>query len=192
MKFRTAVRRSTVIIVILIAAVCIGYAYSVFGDRMDIKNHPREFAEYVEKYAAEYGIPEYVVYGVMAVESDFQSNVVTDDGRIGLMQLDAGTYAWIGALLGQTAESGILYDPETNIRCGTYLLAFLYTEYGNWRTALTAYEAGRAEVDLWLADSANYDGDEFVPPDGELANKVERMEEKIEKYRTLYYGTAQN
>ena len=192
MKFRTAVRRSTVILVILVAAVCIGYAYQIVGDRMDVQNHPRSFSDFVERYAAEYGVPEYVVYGVIAEESGFQSNAVSEDGRIGLMQLDTDTYLWIGSLLGMKAESGILYDPETNIRCGTYLLSSLYAEYGDWRTALAAYETGRAQVDLWTAEESGGEAGNFTTPDDALNRKLDRLEDRIEKYRELYYGAVQN
>ena len=67
MKFRTAVRRSTVIVVILVAAVFIGYGYQLVGEILDRRNHPREFAGFVEKYSATYGVPEYMLYAVITI-----------------------------------------------------------------------------------------------------------------------------
>ena len=56
MKFRTAAQRSAVIVVILVASICIGYIVNTLGHRIDIKKHPREYSEFVEKYSAEYGL----------------------------------------------------------------------------------------------------------------------------------------
>ena len=69
MKFKNAVQRSVVIITILILSMLCGYLYQFIGHRMDLKNHPREYEEFVEKYAAEYGVPEYVVDDVIHQES---------------------------------------------------------------------------------------------------------------------------
>ena len=132
MKFRTAVRRSTVIIVILTAAVFIGYGYQIVGEILDRKNHPREFAGYVETYSAAYGVPEYMLYAVIKEESDFQSNKVSENGRIGLFQIHPDMLGWLNGITKENLEPGLLYDPETNIRCGAYILSYLYTENGAW------------------------------------------------------------
>ena len=58
MKLKNAVHRSFVIIVILLMSIAVGYVYSLLGHRADLNSHPREYTEYVEKDAAEYGIPE--------------------------------------------------------------------------------------------------------------------------------------
>ncbi len=193
MKFRTVMRRSTVIIVILLAAVLIGYLCETVGKRLDLKRHPRSYAEYVEKYAAEYGVPEYTLYGVMAAESDFQSNFVSEDGRIGLMQLDKDSYYRVAEILHETAEAGILYDPDTNIRFGAYLLSTLYAAYGGrWRPAYIAFEAGREQAEIWAADAQYLDeyGNLTKTPDEGLNAKIDEIEKTVETYRSLYYGGA--
>ena len=61
MKFRTAVRRSTVILFILAASVFLGYAYQIFGDYLEKRDNPRTYADYVSRYCEEYGLPDEVI-----------------------------------------------------------------------------------------------------------------------------------
>ncbi len=189
MKFRTAVRRSTVIVVILVAAVFIGYGYQLVGEILDRRNHPREFAGFVEKYSATYGVPEYMLYAVINTESGFQSNKVSENGRIGLFQIHPDMLDWLNGITKENLGHGLLYDPETNIRCGAYILSYLYTENGAWLPTLAAYEAGQAAVDEWekieaLIDSA---GVLKTIPDEATASFVGQILDDAEMYRALYY-----
>jgi soluble lytic murein transglycosylase len=43
-----------------------------------------------------------------------------------------------------------LYEPEINVRYGSFYLRRLLTKYGDTRLALAAYNAGQANVDGWL------------------------------------------
>ncbi len=190
MKFRTAVRRSTVIIIILVSALFIGYGYQIVGEILDRKNHPREFTGTVETYSAAYGVPEYILYAVIKEESGFQSNKVSDNGRIGLFQIHPDMLEWLNGITKENLGPGLLYDPETNIRCGAYILSYLYTENGAWIPALAAYEAGQAVVDEWekvdaLVDSAGY---LKTIPDDATASFVKRILKSAEMYRKLYYA----
>ena len=123
MKFRSTVFRSVVIIVILCLSLGVGFLYQTIWHRIDLENHPIEFAEYVTKYAEEYGVPEYILYAVIKVESDFESNRLSEAGEIGLMQISPETFSWLLTLTKESLDPGILYDPETNIRYGAYLLS---------------------------------------------------------------------
>jgi soluble lytic murein transglycosylase len=44
-----------------------------------------------------------------------------------------------------------LYDPEINVRYGSFYLRRLLNKYGDERLALAAYNAGQANVDEWIA-----------------------------------------
>jgi soluble lytic murein transglycosylase len=44
-----------------------------------------------------------------------------------------------------------LFDPEINVRYGSFYLRRLIDKYGNTRLALAAYNAGQANVDAWRA-----------------------------------------
>ena len=45
-----------------------------------------------------------------------------------------------------------LYNPELNVRYGSWYLRHLLDKYGDERTALAAYNAGQRNVDEWRAD----------------------------------------
>ena len=189
MKFRSAVRRSTVIIVILIASVFLGYGYQLLCEYLDRKQNPREYAEFVSRYAEEYGIPDYMVYAVISVESGFRSGAVSDDGRIGLMQVDPENLEWLESSLREPLEQRSLHDPETNIRCGSYYLAYLYSLFGRWTPTLAAYETNPDDVTFWSLESALTDkaGNLLRTPYESLNEKIEAIEKKAEIYRSLYH-----
>ncbi len=181
MKLRNAAERSLVILVILILSVLFGYVYSSVWHSVDLRNHPRDYSEFVEKYAADYGVPEHLIYGVILAGSDFESNYVSEDGRIGLMQLSEQTFGKLTRITKEELTPGILYDPETNIRYGTYWLSYLYTKYGRWNTVLTIHAVDDEDlVALWLesGDYTDENGNLSDLPDDELNETVAEMEKR--------------
>ena len=192
MRYRNTVTRSIVICLILVLSLGVGYIIDAICRKIDYKNHPREYTEYVEKYAAQYGVPEYIAYAVIKTESDFQSNYVGQDGAIGLMQLSEETYRLIAAVMKDGTEAGILYDPETNIRYGIYYLSYLYTEYNRWNTVFAVFHAGRAQVDKWMTDPSLIDalGNLIQIPDDTTAAYVDRVTDNVEIYKSLYYTNS--
>ena len=189
MNFKNAAHRSAVIVVIILLSILIGYVAHVIGNKIDIASHPREYTEYVEKYCAEYGVPEYIVYAIILTESDFTSNKLSEDGEIGLMQISPETFRWLTSLTREELESGILYDPETNIKYGTYMLSYLYTQHNRWKTVLAIYDAGADVVEDWLAldNFIDENGNLVTIPDPDTAKYVETIERELAVYRELYY-----
>jgi soluble lytic murein transglycosylase len=45
-----------------------------------------------------------------------------------------------------------LYDPEINVRYGSWYLRHLLDKYDDEKTALAAYNAGQRNVDEWRAE----------------------------------------
>ena len=189
MDIKNAAKRSAVIIVILVLSIIIGYLYQQIWHSIDLKNHPREYSEYVEKYAADYGVPEYIIYSVILTKSSFQSNKLSDDGRIGLMQISPDTLNWLTSLTKEELDPGILYDPDTNIKYGTYMLSYLFTKYGRWKTVLAAYEVGTSMVDVWMENEDNLDdnGNLSKIPENTTASTVAKIEDSMDVYYKLYY-----
>ena len=183
MKFRSTVFRSVVIIVILCLSLGVGFLYQTIWHRIDLENHPIEFAEYVTKYAEEYGVPEYILYAVIKVESDFESNRLSEAGEIGLMQISPELYELIcrEILAEDPLDAGILYDPETNLRIGAAYLSYLYQRYGVWDAVFAAYHARLAPTSLW----------ETIPEEilsqSETQSYVKRMNKSVRIYSELYY-----
>lgn len=191
MKFRNAAARSAVIVTILLLSLLCGYIYSTVWHSIDLRSHPRDCRELVETYAAAYGVPEDLIYAVILNGSEFRSNHVSEDGRVGLMQLSEATFARLTKITKENFDPGMLYDPETNIRYGTYWLSYLYTQYGRWHTVLAVHVSDDEDlVKLWL-ESGLYTDDKGnlteIPVDT-VAETVEDIEKAREKYHELYYG----
>ncbi len=189
MKLKNAVQRSIVIVTIIVLSIIIGYIYSIIGHQSDLKKHPREYSEIVEKYSAEYGVPEYIIYAVILEESGFVSNYVSETGEIGLMQLSEETFSDLLTITKDNLEVGILYDPDTNVKYGTYYLSHLYIKYNRWSTVYAAYHTSEAVVDDWMSFEENLDesGNLAEIPDEEAAQYCEIIESQAEMYKELYY-----
>ncbi|MBE6708178.1 MAG: lytic transglycosylase domain-containing protein [Ruminococcaceae bacterium] len=189
MKHKNAVRRSAVILSILALSVLIGFLYQFIWDRIDRSNYPREYNKFVERYSEEYGVPEYIIYSTIKVESNFNSSAESSAGAIGLMQLMPETFKYLMAEMKEDYKADLIYGPETNIRYGTYYLSKLYLKYGKWDTVFAAYNGGETNVDGWLKDK-EYSSDgrtlENIPFK-ETEKYVAKMNRAIEVYMRLYY-----
>lgn len=179
------------LVILFLALASIGLGF--FGDFvltcLERNAYPRDYSEYVSAYAEKYGVPEELVYAVIRTESDFDSGAVSSAGAVGLMQLMPSTFKWLtDEILFDHLESGMLYDPETNIRYGTYYLSALYDRYGDWELALAAYNGGLGNVDKWLADDRYADGEGGLKkiPFRETRQFVKRVTAAREKYEKLY------
>lgn len=190
MKAKTSAVRSIVIVLILILSILAGLLFQTIANAVDKRRYPQGYSEFVEKYSAECGVPEYVVYSVIHTESHFVSNAVSSSGAVGLMQIMPETFSWLMSMKKETLQPGMLYDPETNIRYGTYLLSYLYSHFNAWETAFAAYNAGMNRVDEWLADSGySKDGKHLDNiPISETSNYVKKVKSAVEVYKRLYYN----
>ncbi|MBQ4042477.1 MAG: lytic transglycosylase domain-containing protein [Clostridia bacterium] len=189
MNWKKTVRRSVIILGILALSVLSGILYNAVWNRIDRSRYPQQYSEYVTEYASRYGVPEYIVYAIIKTESDFESNAVSSAGAVGLMQMTPDTFDWVSMLMKRTAEAGMLYDPQTNIEYGTYLLSYLYMRYNRWDTVFAAYNAGMTRVDGWLTDPALTDEDGRLQeiPIKETQQYVKKVNNAIDVYRRLYY-----
>lgn len=193
MNIKKAAVRSLVIIVIAALSVIVGIAYQKISVRVDKSKYPTDYSEFVEKYSSEYGVPEYVVYAVIKNESDFDSSLLSDGGKIGLMQLKPEVLGEYGGALMDSYDAGMLYDPETNIKYGTYRLSMMYLKLGTWRSVFAAMYVGEDTVSQWLTDENISDiGENVKPrlrdiPDKDAEKYTERLEYLMSKYRELYF-----
>lgn len=150
------------------------YADSIRVIRFSLKNqedaatkeqlellYPRPWGKLVSKYAAEYGLPEYLLYALIRSESFFQHQVVSGAGAIGLTQLMPATAADIAKKLKVADYS--LTDPEINIRFGAYYLAEMIRRSDNRiMPACFAYNAGISRVRGWQKKAQGLPEDLFL------------------------------
>lgn len=184
-------KKSFVIILILALAAVFATAWVFIEDVILEKTHPLKYSEAVEKYSAEYAVPEEIIYAVIHTESSFESDAVSKKGAIGLMQITPETFDWLRMKMGESdtpVSSDLLYNPENNIKYGTYFLSLLYTEYGVWDTVYAAYNAGRSTVNEWMkSPEHNNNGKIANIPYKETANYVEKVKKAAANYKDLYF-----
>ncbi|MBR2371141.1 MAG: lytic transglycosylase domain-containing protein [Clostridia bacterium] len=184
--------RCVAVVLVIGLSIGFGFAFDAVMVSVEKKEYPRPeaYGEYIQKYSAEYGIPEHIIYSIIKVESNFASDLVSDNGEIGLMQINADTFEWISReLLKEELESGMLYSPEINIRYGTYYISYLHGIYGVWDTCFAAYDAGIDTVNEWHTDASNVDenGTLIKYPQVTTDEYVKSVNEAIDNYTKLYY-----
>ena len=88
----------------------------------------------------------------MREESAYRPRVSSPAGALGLMQLIPPTADRVAGELGIAGfETERLFDPETNIRLGTYYLRSLVERFGGSRPlAIASYNAGPGGGQRWL------------------------------------------
>ena len=148
--------------------------------------YPLAYTQEVMTYAEQFDLPPSLILGVIHTESQFNPQAQSHAGAKGLMQLVDVTFEWTQSKLGESG--GDVFDPDTNIRCGTKLLSYLYGEFEVPETALAAYNAGIGNVRNWLKDS-RYSADGKTLHTilfSETDNYVKRVVKAQTMYQTLY------
>ena len=184
-----------IVLIVLIISILFGLLFDVAMTLVEkqIYQKPREYVGYVETYSAEFGVPADLVWSVMKTESGFDSSAVSYKGAVGLMQMMPSTFEWLtDDILREYLGVGMLYDPETNIKYCTYYLSRLYNRFGDWDTALAAYNGGEGNVSEWLEDKRYSDDGKRLKTDkipeefSETKNYVKKVNKALEKYKELY------
>ena len=143
--------------------------------------YPLRYEEIVRGHARNYGLDPALLAAVIYQESKFDADARSSSGAIGLMQLLPATAKGIALRTGGSRfEVRDLYDPEINVRYGSWYLRHLIERYGDERTALAAYNAGQTNVDRWLRD-----GGEIAF--AETRGYVESVQEVREIYARTYF-----
>lgn len=108
---------------------------------------------WAKKYGEMYKMDPRFVLAIIRTESDFRPGIISVSGAVGLMQIMESTYVSdIKANQGFEEEFEDLFDPEFNIRCGTYYLHWLDDRLDGYEQLAAAYNGGIGNVRNWLAD----------------------------------------
>ena len=155
--------------------------------------HPLYYADTITAYADAQGLDPALVAAVILCESSYDPKAESRLGARGLMQLMPDTAEWVAH---KYKEDGAgysfdkLYDPETNIRYGTWYLGYLSRRFdGDATKIVCAYHAGQGNVDSWLknpqysADGVTLD----VIPTQDTATYASRVLRARDVYRKYYF-----
>ena len=139
---------------LLLAAGTAGFAYvhetqPAWYERL---RYPLSYEQIVRGHAKNYDLDPALLAAVIYRESKFDAGARSSSGAIGLMQLLPETAKGIALHTGGSRfVVADLFDPEINVRYGSFYLRRLIDKYGDTRLALAAYNAGQANVDAWRA-----------------------------------------
>lgn len=153
---------------------------------------PRPYYTPVRRAATEFAFDPALVYAVMREESTYRPNAASPAGAMGLMQIIPQTGDRIASSLGVPAfRADILFQPDTNIRFGTFYLKRLVGRFsGSEVLAIAAYNAGPNAVSRWLKRDGPRAQDMFVEsvPYGETRRYLRRVVRSQRVYQLLYDG----
>ncbi len=131
-----------------------------------IRNREK-FAPEIKWAASSYQMDEALLHAVIAVESGYNSRIVSRKGAVGLMQLMPGT-----ARRYKVKNS---FDPAQNIQAGAQYLSNLLVQFdNNIPLALAAYNAGENKV-------RKYGG--RIPPFPETIAYVPKVMDLYQRYK---------
>jgi soluble lytic murein transglycosylase len=141
-------RVAVVVGLLLVAATAFGYVHSTEPDWYARMRYPLRYEEIVRGHARNYELEPALLAAVIYQESRFNARAESESGAIGLMQLLPETAKGIAVRTGGSRfEVADLYDPEINVRYGSWYLRHLLNKYGEVNKALAAYNGGQGNVD---------------------------------------------
>lgn len=185
-------RHVAIFLLLILLSVGFGFGFDAAATAIEKHRYPidQTLSDAVCEASELYEIPQPILWATLRTGSGFASNAVSEDGRIGLMQLTPDEFAFIcvSVMGGEAKDAGMLYDPTTNLTAGCAYLAYLYQYYGVWKHAFAAYRAGVETVNGWLENPENLSeqGVLITIPDQGVAAYVQSLEEAVDCYDRLY------
>ena len=157
---------------------------------------PLPYWDALQRSARAQNIDPYLFAALVRQESEFDTNVVSGANAYGLSQVLPPT----GRMLSRKLHVGrfradLLFNPDVNLRIGTYYLRSLVDSLGGrWDAALASYNAGKSRVVDWLKRAQYQDSAEFVEsiPITETRNYVQSIFRNADIYRRLYAPASQS
>lgn len=177
------------LIIIFIILILLIFQWNNLSETIQKQIYPKKYEQYVDKYSQECDVDNLLVYSIIKVESNFNEKANSHAEAIGLMQLMENTAVeTYGHIEAQTVNVEELYQPEINIKIGTYYFSTLLTQYNNVGLALAAYNAGMGRVDKWIKEGTiKQDGSDLENiPFKETNLYVRKVLNIYEKYKNLY------
>ena len=123
------------------------------------KDDVATIAKVIQKESKKHDYDWRLILAIIKTESHFDTRAISNKGARGLMQVLPGTAEWLSPKLGlKYRGSDSLYEPEYNVKLGTYYLHMLHQQYGSMEKAIAAYNRGPSGLARYLRQ-----GREFPP-----------------------------
>ena len=140
-------------------------------------------------YSNELQIDPMLTFAIIKTESNFNKDVVSKSGAIGLMQLMESTAKEQARKLNIEYSKEVLYEAEVNLKIGLNYFNTLLDYYNqNYILAFTAYNAGLGNVQKWINEGIiKQDGSNIENiPFKETNLYVRKIIRNYERYKRLY------
>ncbi len=125
--------------------------------------YPDRYWDLVEEAAADYRYEPRLFHALVREESNFNKEIVSFAGAVGLSQLMPPTAKQTCGWLKMPYSLQALNDPKTNLTIGARYLEAMHKQLGGTPyLSLAAYNAGAARVKQWEGKWGNVPTDEFV------------------------------
>lgn len=177
--------------ILLIIIILIFSFYKIFNieEKILLYLYPTKYEEYVYKYSEELNIDPMLTFAIIKTESNFDANIESKSGAIGLMQLMDKTAQEQAEKLNIEYIEEMLYDPEINLKLGLNYFNMLFDYFNqNYVLAFAAYNAGLGNVQKWIKEGIiKADGSDIENiPFKETNMYVRKIIRNYEIYKDLY------
>lgn len=157
--------------------------------------YPLYHKDLIFKYAEKNNLDPYLIAAMIKVESKFDSEATSRQGARGLMQIMPETGEWVAEQLGNDDfDVADLYEPEVNIRFGSWYLAHLKNFFDdNLTVVIAAYNGGQGNVNQWLEldEWTGKHKDHKQIPFPETRDYVEKVINTYHWYQKIYRSEDQ-
>jgi soluble lytic murein transglycosylase len=141
-------RLAAVVVLAALGAAAFAYVDTASPPWYERLRYPLAYETIIRGHARNYDLDAALLAAVIYQESKFEADARSDAGAIGLMQLRPETAKGIAVRTGGSRfRVDDLYDPEINVRYGSWYLRHLLDKYGTEERALTAYNGGQGNLD---------------------------------------------
>jgi peptidoglycan lytic transglycosylase len=141
-------RLLTLVVVAAIGVAAFAYVDTASPPWYERLRYPLAYESIIRGHAHNYDLDPALIAAVIYQESKFEVDARSDAGAIGLMQVQPETAKGIATRTGGSRfRVDDLYDPEINVRYGSWYLRHLLDKYGSEDRALAAYNGGQGNVD---------------------------------------------
>ena len=177
-----------IIVTVIIISIVIGLVISTV--------FPIAYKDFINKYSQEFDVDPFLVAAIINVESKYNKTAISSKDARGLMQIGKTTGDWGATSIGiKDYTQDKLFEPEINIRVGTWYIKQLSKEFnGELQLILAAYNAGSGNVNKWLKDDDySNNGKELISiPFKETDEYIEKVYFNYKIYKFLYEGYMEN
>jgi soluble lytic murein transglycosylase len=155
--------------------------------------YPAPYRAALQENLLKHGLEEAWVYGLMRQESRFITQVSSDAGAAGLMQIMPATAKWVARQIGMKGyRKGLIHQLDVNIKLGTYYMKTVSHQFDdNPVLASAAYNAGPIRARQWRG-TQSLEGAIYVEgiPFDETRDYVKKVMSNTVYYSMLFGQTS--